>query len=325
MREVKLGALQPDYLYPAPAYDCMSDCYSGDVAAIVENFVKARLQTTLDLLEQAGREGCDAVTTCEDICGTGLYCVDTLHEAVFPALLNRTAPMAEEVLSGLARRHSMYIVGCYNKRVGGRNYNVASIFDRQGRIVGEYRKTHLPAFEKWMITPGDALDVFDLDFGRVGIAICYDMVFPETVEILALKGAEVVFHPTAGYNGEHTLRARANDNSVAVITAKNYVYDAPGKSSVIDSRGQVLADAGFYRNAVVSSTIDLNDRKAQPEWHYETHTSGIADIRERRLRERRPELYGALAQGLHPRLETPDTAGRREIIQKIKAGTCRWQ
>lgn len=325
MRKVKLGALQPDYLYPAPAYDCMSDCYVGDAAVIVENFVKARLQTTLDLLEQAGIEGCDAVTTCEDICGTSLYGVDTLHEAVFPTLLEMTAPLAEEALSSLARKYSMYIVGCYNKRIDGRNYNVASIFDRQGRIVGKYRKTHLPAYEKWAVTPGDVLNVFDLDFGRVGIAICYDIVFPEVVEILALQGAEIVFHPTAGYNGEHTLRTRANDNSVAVVTAKNYSYDAPGQSSIIDRRGQVLADAGFYRNVVVSSRIDLDDRKAQPEWHYETHTSSFADIRERRLRERRPELYGALTRELHPRLETPDRDGQREIIKKIKAGTCRWQ
>lgn len=328
MRKVIVGAIQPDYLYPPPVYDCMSDCYRNDAKEIIEQYVKKRLETTFTLLDQAGQERCGIVTTCEDICGTSIYCADTTETNIFPELLELSAPLAEEGLSRLARKHSMAVIGCYNKRLAGRNYNVAAVFDRKGDIIGEYRKTHLPPNEKWQLTEGNSLGIFDLEFGRIGVCICYDMMFPEAVEAEALQGAQIIFHPTAGYGwydsiGEATLRTRANDNSVYIVTAKNYVYNAAGKSCVIDFWGQVLADAGFYKNAVVSKEIDLDEKKTQPDWFYSTQTSGIADVRERYLRERRPELYAKLTEA-NDRLAVPDREGQKPIIEKIRSGECRW-
>ncbi len=328
MRKIKVGALQPGYLPVPPEFDCMGDAYVADAQAITERYVKKQLDITLGLLERAGREGCGIVTTCEDACGTSYYCVDTTERNIYPQLLELSAPLAEEGFSNIARRHGMYVVGCYNKRVGGRNYNVASLFDRSGVIVWEYRKTHLPAYEGWQGTPGDRLDSFKTDFGKIGVCICYDMMFPECTQAVALSGAEVIFHPTAGYGwydsiGEATLRTRANDNSVYLVTAKNYVFNAAGKSSVIDHWGQVLADAGFYRDVIVTKEIDLDMPKTQPEWHYPTQTSGIPNLRERNLRERRPELYGALAQ--RQREPAPlDLEAQLRVIENIRNGKCRW-
>ncbi|HML49723.1 MAG TPA: carbon-nitrogen hydrolase family protein, partial [Clostridia bacterium] len=293
MRMVRVGAIQPEYCFPSAACNCLSEEYKADVDMIVDQFIKKRLAVTLELLNRAGELGLDIVTTSEDICGTGPYIADVSERNLFDSLLEATAPLAERELAEIARHHGMAIVGCYNRRTGGRNYNVASIFNRQGDIVGEYRKTHLPPDEMWQITPGDELSVFDLDFGRVGICICYDMVFPEAVREDALKGAEIIFHPTVGYGwydsiGEATLRTRANDNGVHIVTAKNYVRNAAGKSSIIDFWGQVRADAGFTRNAVVTGELDLDERKLQPEWFNPTQVSGIADVQERMNRGRRP-------------------------------------
>lgn len=330
MRKVKVGAIQPDYLFPPSIYDCMSDSYRNDAGEIVERYIKKQLQISFDLLEQAGQEACDIVTTCEDMCGTSIYCADTTKSNIFPQLLELSALLAEEGLSQLARKHSMAIVACYNKKISDTNFNVATVFDKNGEITGEYRKTHLPANEKWQLSEGDSLGVFDLGFAKIGVCICYDMMFPEAIEAEALQGAEVIFHPTAGYGwydgiGEATLRTRASDNSIYIVTAKNYVHNAAGKSSVIDFWGQVLADAGFYRNVVVSKEIDLDEKKTQPGWFNPVQMTGITDVRERHLRERRPELYGILLSDNSPRLTAPDQETKEKIIGKIKSGECRWQ
>jgi predicted amidohydrolase len=329
MRNVKVGAIQPGYL-PSPAeYDCMGGNYRPDAREIVEKHIKKQLAVSFTLVEQAGREGCGIVTTCEDAAVIGNYAVDTTEKNIFPELVARTAPLAEEGFSGLARKYSMYVVACYAKKTGDKICNTASLFDRCGNIVGEYRKTHLPAYEKWQVAEGDSLPSFETDFGRIGVCICYDMMFPECVEAVALSGAEIIFHPTAGYGwydsiGEATLRTRANDNSVYIVTAKNWVHNAAGKSSVIDYWGQLLADAGFHRDVVVAKEIDLDVPKAQPDWFYPTQTSGIAGMRERNLRERRPELYSALVETTHDRLGIPGREEQAKIIEKIKKRECRW-
>jgi predicted amidohydrolase len=329
MRNVKVAAIQPGYLPTSDAYDCLGEHYVRNVDEIIEHYVKKQLEITLGLVEQAGRQGCGIVTTCEDACATSGFGMDMSEGNIFAALLKRSAELVEEGLSKLARKYSMYVVGCYNKRVGGGNYNTATVFDRQGYICGEYRKTHLPAYEKWQVTEGDALNVIETDFGKIGVCICYDMMFPECVQVEALSGAEIIFHPTAGYGwydsiGEATLRTRANDNSVYIVTSKNWVNNAAGKSSIIDYWGQVLCDAGFYRDVIVTHEIDLDVPKAQPDWYYPTWTSGIPNMRERNLRERRPELYTSISQNTHERLGVPDEDTRQKIIQAIKAGRCRW-
>lgn len=329
MRKVKVGAVQPKYIGISPQFDFFKDDYRNSPNEITENYIKKQLDVTLDLLELAGKEGCDIVTTCEDITGTSNYAIDITERNIFPELLELSASYAEQRLSEIASKYSMYIVGCYNKRIENKNYNVASIFDRKGKICGEYRKTHLPCYEKWQITEGEDIQVFQLDFGKVGIAICYDMMFQELTQVQALKGAEIIFHPTVGYGwyddiGEATLRTRANDNSMYIVTAKNYVYNGAGKSSVIDFWGQVLTDAGFYENVIIVREIDLDFKKTQPDWFFPAQISNISDVGLRKLKERRPELYGSISDVLHERLGTLDKDSLENLLMRIKSGECHW-
>lgn len=329
MRKIKIGTIQPGYLSTPGQYDCMGNQYVNNPGEITEHLVKRQLDVTFALLDQAGREGCGIVTTCEDACVIGGFGVDTTETNIFADLVKRSAPLAEQGFARLARKYAMYVVACYYKNVNGKNYNTASLFDRKGEIVGEYRKTHLPAYEKWQVTEGDWLGCLETDFCRIGINICYDIMFPECTEVVALSGAEIIFHPTAGYGwydsiGEATLRTRANDNHVYLVTSKNHINNAAGKSSIIDYWGQVLVDAGFYKDVVVTREIDLDIPKTQPDWFYPVKTSGIAGLRERNLKERRPELYGGLTAQTVQRLGIPDQETQIKIIGMIKSRACHW-
>ena len=330
MRKAKIGAIQWKELPMEGSCYPFGAQYVNDVAHIMDRQVKPQLEVTLSLLDEAGQAGLDIVTTCEDICAVSVYFADVTEKNIFPALAEASAAYAEARLAEKAKKYSMYIVGCYFKRYADGIYNVASLFDRGGCIIGEYRKSHLPANELWQVKAGDALDVFETDFGKVGILICYDMMYPEPAHILSLKGAEIVFHPTLGYGwydsiGEATLRTRANDGSIYIVVAKNHRHNAAGRSGVIDYWGQVLADAGFYANKVVWQEVDLDEPKVQPDWFYQTQMSGRGDVAGRVLIERRLDMYGLLAdETLAARLEAPPHKRQLALMRMAADGEIRW-
>lgn len=111
----------------------------------------------------------------------------------------RYADVSERI-SSCARRHGCYMVVPMCLREEGepaRYSNASCLFDRQGRLVGIYRKVH-PTMgnEETNITPGREFPVFDCDFGRLGIQVCYDVMFPDGWQALAKKGAEIVAFPS---------------------------------------------------------------------------------------------------------------------------------
>jgi predicted amidohydrolase len=223
----------------------------------------------------------------------------------------------------------IYAIGDFFSPDGGKIFNEAVVFGRRGEKRGSYRKTHVPPDELWHVAPGDELNVIELDFGVIGISICYDMMFPETVSVLSLKGAEAIFHPTGGYGwydaiGDATLRTRANDCGVYIITAKNWVPSHAGNSGVIDHWGQTLVNAGFRPDAAVCAAIDLDESKSQPDWFVPVQMSGQPDVALRKLGERRPELYSLLSKKLHEAFSAPGEETRQRIMEKIKRGECRW-
>jgi predicted amidohydrolase len=328
MRNVKVAAIQPGHIGLPPQYSPYSADYLNDPNAIINDYVAKQLETTEMLLEQAGLEGCDVVTTCEDATVLADFGLDITGRNIFPELVARSAPLADRIYSDISRKYSMYVIGCRLKAHEGKIYNTAAIFDRGGAIAGEYKKTHLPANETWQCDHGDSLDVFELDFGKIGICICYDIMFPETVRTLALKGAEIIFHPTFGYGwydsiGEATLRTRANDSGVYIVTAKNYVYNGAGMSSVIDDWGHVVAGAGFSENVVVTHTIDLDSKKTHPDWYINTGISGAGQLTQRMFGERRPELYTAICEPKTP-LPSHSHEDKLRILGDLRAGKIHW-
>ncbi len=209
-------------------------------------------------------------------------------------------------MSQVAARHGINVIAPILANEQGIRRNLAMVFDRSGRYVGGYRKVHLTKVEsqEWGIIPGHDWPVFELDFGRIGITICYDVNFPEGFRILALQGAEIIFHPTVysmyGEVGwEAVIQSRAIDNCVYVCPVNNGIdNEAPwmpgmclNRSSVIGPDGVSLADLGRYWGMAVAE-IDLD----RPRIVRSMGNSGESNFRENMWEHRRPETYGKLAE-----------------------------
>ena len=135
------------------------------------------LQYLADVLDRAGRERPDVILLTEIFVDRGI--------PGSPQALAQPIPgPATEILSRKARQYKSYVITSLLEVEDGRTYNAAVIVDREGRLAGKYRKTHLPLNEvEDGITPGSEYPVFDTDFGRIGIMICWDAFFPETARI----------------------------------------------------------------------------------------------------------------------------------------------
>lgn len=157
-------------------------------------------------------------------------------------------------LGALAKRKRAWVVAGVLEREGKAVYNTAVLLDREGRVAGKYRKVYLPREEyEGGLTPGDDYPVFDTDFGRVGLMICWDVQYADPARALALRGAELVLMPIWGGN-EVLARARAIENHVFLATSG---YNFP--SLIYDPAGETLARSE-QDGTVAFATIDLNRR-----------------------------------------------------------------
>jgi predicted amidohydrolase len=161
-------------------------------------------------------------------------------------------------LGNLARNHHMYIVAGILEKEGPVLYNTAVLIGRNGEVAGKYRKVSLPREEiAGGITPGTDFPVFETDFGKLGMMICWDVFFPEPARALSMKGAEIIFMPIWG--GDLILsKARAIENQVYLVSS---TYDM--KTAVFDKRGNIIVE-GSEHNPIAVTEIDLNQRELWP-------------------------------------------------------------
>lgn len=222
---------------------------------------------------------------------------DERDSAIFAPLLER------------ARASEMVIVVPYAEKAGPYFYNSALVIDADGTVAGNYRKVHIPAyfpsdlpgatgsFEKLYFRPGDGgFPVFDTAYGRVGVQICYDRMFPEGSRTLALHGAELVFFPHnyASYGMDYRnrawgrlIQARTYENGffglVSNRTGTEGTRQSAGRSMIVSPfGGDIVAEAGGDGEEILTATLDLDDvleaRRRLPWW-----------------RDRRPETYRDLS------------------------------
>jgi predicted amidohydrolase len=176
----------------------------------------------------------------------------------YPEVAEKVPGPTTEALGTLARARKSWIVAGLYERDGLAIYNTAVLIDREGRFAGKYRKVYLPREEiEAGLTAGNSYPVFDTDFGRLGLMICWDVQYADPARALALAGAELIALPIWG--GNLTLiRARAIENSVFVATSG---YDVP--AMVVDRMGETLA-ATESNGTVARATVDLNRRYEWP-------------------------------------------------------------
>ena len=158
-------------------------------------------------------------------------------------------------------------------------YNCAVLVSRHGDVVGTYHKTHLQNHDH-RFSPGRHLHTFDLDVGRVGMVICADRRWPESIRTLRLNGAEICLMPTYGMShdeNEWWMRTRSYENQMFVC------FTHPGVSLITDPKGKVAAKLQSNVTDVLIHTIDLDE---------------VSDGNH--LADRRPDLYGVISDVDHP-------------------------
>jgi N-carbamoylputrescine amidase len=218
-----------------------------------------------------------------------------------------------ERFSALAKELEVVLPISFFEKKNQAHYNSIAVIDADGRVLGVYRKTHIPDGpgyeEKFYFNPGDTgFCVWDTRFGAIGIGICWDQWFPETARSLVLMGAEILFFPTAigsepadpDYDSKDhwqlCMRGHAAANMVPVV-ASNRIgtekidggsIEFYGSSFITDNKGQVMSEAGRTDKAVILAKFDLDAMRGQRAgWGF--------------FRDRRPEMYGTLltSDGTH--------------------------
>lgn len=256
------------------------------------------------LIREAAAEGAQIVLI-QELFETPYFCVDQKQE-----LFALAKPMAEHPMlahmSALARELEVVLPVSYFERANNAYYNALAILDADGQQVGHYRKSHIPDApgyqEKFYFNPGDTgFQCWPTRYATIGAAVCWDQWFPEAARSMCLKGAEILFYPTAigdepGTPGlvsrEHwqrTMQGHSAANVVPVVASNRIGREDGdscgisfyGSSFITDHTGAKLAEADQETRTVITASFDLEEIRAyRAAW-------GL-------FRDRRPELYGTL-------------------------------
>ncbi|HKA88150.1 MAG TPA: nitrilase-related carbon-nitrogen hydrolase [Haliangiales bacterium] len=272
----------------------------NDESRPIAEIQAAMLEKHLPLIHDAGQKGVKILGLQEIF--NGPYFCPGQDKRWYDAAEPVPGPTVEK-MQPIARRYGMaMVVPVYEREMAGVYYNTAAVLDHDGAYLGKYRKTHIPHtsgfWEKFFFKPGNlGYPVFKLSSGAtIGVYICYDRHFPEGARALGLKGAEIVFNPSATVAGlsqylwklEQPAHAVANGYFVA---ASNRVgTEAPwnvgkfyGTSYFVDPRGRILAEASEDRDELVVADLDLDQiDEVRKTWQF--------------FRDRRPDAYGDLTR-----------------------------
>lgn len=167
-----------------------------------------------------------------------------------------------EFLSAKAKIKNLFIVSGFNELDGSEIYNSSVLVGPEGKI-GVYRKLHLFKKEKDFFTPGNlGLPVFDIGFGKIGMLICFDWMFPEAWRILARKGAGIICHPSnlvLPY-AQQAVPVHCLINRIFAITCNRVGMEGglqfTGRSMVADTNGSTIMKAPAKKEGVYSVSID---------------------------------------------------------------------
>ena len=230
--------------------------------------------------------------------------------------------LAEEIpgpttdkLCEVAKQRSVVIVASmFEKRTAGLYHNTAAIIDADGRYLGKYRKMHIPDdplfYEKFYFTPGDlGFLAWQTKYARIGVCVCWDQWYPESARLTALRGAQILFFPTAigwhpsekgefgqrQHNSWETIqRSHAIANGCYVAVPNRVGHEAPdggeglefwGQSFVADPSGQIISKASVGNEEILVTEVDLDALDTQrTHWPF--------------FRDRRIDAYGEITKRL---------------------------
>ena len=256
------------------------------------------------LVRRAASQGARIILL-QELFETPYFCIqqdathfDLAHDPASSPLIERFCALAAEL--------RVVLPLSFFERAGNTRFNSVLVIDADGAVKSRYRKTHIPQNpgyeEKFYFSPGDTgFVVTDTAYARIGVGICWDQWFPEAARAMALKGAELLFYPTAigsepsdpAYDSrDHwqcVMQGHAGANLVPVVASNRIGTERMGDSEVTfygssfiaDQFGAKLAEAGRGEETVLTAEIDLDAARLDREgW-------GV-------FRDRRPDCYGDL-------------------------------
>lgn len=273
------------------------------IQTVVSSDLKANLEKTARLIEQAAKKGAKII------------CLQELYRTIyFPQYKKLDKDSYAETIPGestrvfslLAKKYGVVIIVPVFEKRQGKYFNSAVVVDHNGKLMPTYDKIHIPHdplfYEKNYFEPGESgYKVYDTKFGKIAVLICFDQWFPEAARAVALLGAEVIFYPTAiGYIAgeksfegdwhnawETVMRGHAIANNINVVAVNRAGREDKlkfwGQSFVADSFGKVLKRASASKEEVLIGKLDLaKNKKIRDAWGF--------------FRNRRSETYTSVGQ-----------------------------
>ena len=272
-----------------------------------KNFSRA-----VEFIREATRQGAQIV--CLPELFRSQYFCQTEDHANF-ALAEEIPGRSTSTLGEIARELGVVIVASlFEKRRAGVYHNTAVVLDGNGKMLGKYRKMHIPDdplyHEKFYFAPGDlGFQAWQTARGKIGVCVCWDQWYPEAARLTALRGAEIIFYPTAiGWHpaekkefgaAQHSAwetiqRSHAIANGCYVAAANRIGHETPahgagiefwGQSFVVAPSGEIVAKASVDREEILTADIDWEDvDRHRTHWPF--------------LRDRRVDAYSDIQQRL---------------------------
>jgi len=267
------------------------------------------LSRTLADVERAAGQGAQIICT-QELFRSQYFCQTEDHQHF--QLAEPIPGPSTEAFQALARRMQVVVIASlFEKRAAGLYHNTAVVIDADGSVLGSYRKMHIPDdplyYEKFYFTPGDlGFRAWQTRYARIGVLICWDQWYPEAARLTALRGAEILFYPTAigwhpGEKAAHGAQqhsawetiqrghAIANGCYVAVPNRVGHEklsgegIEFWGQSFVAGTSGEILAKAGAAGDEILVVPLDLGKVDvARTHWPF--------------LRDRRIDAYEGLSR-----------------------------
>ena len=262
--------------------------------------IKNNVKKSINLIEKAAEKGANIILL-QELFQTPYFCIQ-YDEEIFKLAQTFENNSLINKMSEVAKKHKVVLPISFFEKDNNAYFNSIAVIDADGKVLGKYRKSHIPDgagyLEKYYFNPGDTgFKVWKTAFGKIGIGICWDQWFPEAARIMALKGAEVLFYPTAigdeimsTYDSSEAWQtvmqghAAANimpvvaSNRIGSESVKGQVNGFYGKSFICNRSGKIISEASKDKEEIIVAEIDTEEN------HLFRRNWGL-------FRDRRPELY----------------------------------
>jgi N-carbamoylputrescine amidase len=255
------------------------------------------------IVNSAAADGANIILL-QELFQSPYFCIE-YDEKIFELAQTFEDSVLIKEMSGVCKKLNIVLPVSYFEKSNNAYFNSIAVIDSDGSVLGNYRKSHIPDgagyLEKYYFNPGNSgFEVWNTKFGKIGIGICWDQWFPEVARILALKGADILFYPTAigdeprsefDSSGawQRVMQGHAAANIVPVVASNRIGFEKVqgqtngfyGKSFICDHTGLILKEASRDKEEILIAEIDTEKN------HLFRRNWGL-------FRDRRTDLYNEL-------------------------------